>query len=397
MDLIKYSLVMILAAGLVGCSEDNSDDSDSSSSTVSAGDSINTASDILGTTSSVASSSAALASLDSDGNFRTMAGLDTDTYCNENGEPRASASSSSDMDASSDDDYAAWAGYCQVAYNALSPDTVQGAMYLGGGIACIVGNLDLFSEADSNGTASATSQTVTIDSTCWGSTAEANAFATDTGSSSLAGFDFTVTTDSSTVGAYQYRVTYQNSTASIYGHLYLATSSTYIAGKIVEYDSSAFSTVVSALAVHVDIDDGQVFYEMVDNDDNSRHRNRVRIDGTISDNELTAISDVQGFYNVHQSSSYNVSFHLSYRGDLTNGFVGNYYDSAANSTVDHCALPTDSSASCSGITGISTSLSNGTTLANQTNLEGAMGNLVDYNSAFISFSSVDVTDQDITE
>jgi hypothetical protein len=267
-------------------------------------------------------------------------------YCNAKGDP---ITSGTEVDGSAAT-YAPAVGYCQTTFNSLSPDTPRGAMYLAGGIACEVGVANLL---DGLAAEASKTETITIDfgTDCWGSQAEADAFKADTGSDSL---DLAVTVNRlASTADFDYKI---NFAAGEGQDIELLTKSGdgIRAARFTETTSegnTAFAVTLDAS----DLDAAKISFEKLSL--NHESRSRVVITGKLdSDLKFSSVDSVKGFDLRGQEDGDAVSL-VTFSGDTTKGFIGASYSPVRESDgTGSCYLPGSSTATCEGLTVISSSL-----------------------------------------
>ncbi len=350
---------------------------------------------------SMTSASAILKSIDSSSSFAfagfaaaesiDKAGV-AGTHCNATGEPK----NGSGNIASTSDSFAGGHGFCQVSHNAQSPDTARGAMYIGAGVLCAVGNAGAFTGVSVGNPVTKTNVTIDIDTTCWGTSAEVSAFQADMGNITSFTLASATVTELST-GPYNYKIELEDSNLDMHMVLYvLSGSSNNLSFHATEYTSSAKTQAKSSYAFNADLQNGVVYYEQIDNDNGRRIR--IRVAGSVNTSGFTSVDDVQGYLMNSSGStgSFTHSYHVTYRGDLSTGLLGNYY-ATGTTRENKCYLPTDGSAACSGTTAIGSTIAEGASMATDLNNKTALNALAAYTGTLINFSSVDPTDLDITQ
>lgn len=352
---MKLFISLLTTFLLISCGSDD----DGGTTLNSNGTAVNKISSAMGSISDLANSSLLFLQP------RILGGVAT-SYCSSTGGPLISGTPVG----TGDDEYAGGVAFCQATFNAQSPDTARGAMYIAGGLTCEAARLGLFG----TGTNTATSD-VTINTTCWGSEAEVDAFVDDNGMSVLEDVSFTVEELSS---GYDYKVTYQLSGESA-DSVYIKTSDNVTA---------ALST--DGWFVKMDATNGIVQYEGIDTD--NERRVRLLVEGTLSGGSFTSIDSIEGFHN--QANSGTFSNFVIYQGNVTVGFMGNVYDGGAGN-LGKCYLHGGTAGTCSGFTGISSS--NAEAQAMITSISTDRSNLTSSNSSVLDITEIDPSDTDITQ
>lgn len=355
------SLVLCLSLfALTGCSEDD-DSSDSSTPLNENATAINKANTALGSISGLVSSSS----------FSTRAGT-ANSHCSGTGSPFDAGSGMSPSDAG----YQGALGYCQATFNSLSPDTVRGSIYIAGGLSCEASRHGAF-DGVSPGTPVSVTVDVTFDTTCWGSD-EDIANLIESGMTSLPGVTFTVT-DVSATTAYGYKIEYA-----------AGSGAESISESLHVYSEGAVTAALSSegWAFEMNSTDGTIRFESIDS--SHSRRNRMLVEGTISSTgTYSAISSISGF----QTQSGDLS---TYNGDL-NGLIGDYYDGGAGADrTDECFIQTVATPNCASFTALAGAGETAATNLN-TGLAALDASLVAFTDSRLSFTTIDVTDVDLTD
>ena len=352
----------------IGCTSDSSSSSSTSSSINSNGLVINSASDALASIQTVATASAL--GLKDPSVIRPMTGV-ANTYCTATGGPKKTGGATM---SDSDSGIASAYGFCQATFNSQSPDTARGALYIAGGMACEAAVAGLFDNLATGGS-NTTTKNLTISTTCWGSTADVNAFISENGSATISNVALTVTEVSGST-AYNYKVTFVLSSETV--NLYL-----YNAGGVI-----AALNASDGWAVKFDKNNGIITYENTDSTNNRRVR--MKVVGTVnSSGVFSAVSSVQGFQ-LENTKLY------TFTGNVSTGIKGNFYDTCGSDRTDECYLPPGlGTATCSGVTAIASSDANATAL--KSNIATAKTNLKAMTSSLLSVTTIDPSDTDITQ
>ena len=295
-----------------------------------------------------------------------------DSNCGTHGEPYEDGTEISSGSAG----YAAGLAYCKTKYNDLSPETIQGAMTISGGISCIAYTLGLFDGLSAGGSNSITTPVV-ISTTCFGSQAEVNEIVAEMGTSILPSVQLTVTDLSTDSSSSDYRLDIVESGETI--NVYIKQTETLLAAKTTEgSDSWAFK---------LDTASGLLLYEYLDN--TWTRRMRLLVQGSFaSDNTVDSITALEGAYLQGGESNWYALTTFESDGSSVKeyGYSGTSGASYQTDVDGNCE-----GSDCTGITGITASQSDAEAF-----LAGipAAATAQDAADALLNFTTVDISVND---